>query len=351
MSGAAMWDLYRLLLRFAWLLPLVGVCSGCPANPNNQGTVVVYSALDREFAEPVLDDFTKATGIRVLAKYDDESTKTVGLTNLLIQEAGRPRCDVFWNNEILNTLRLEQRGLLAAYNSPAGAAYPAMYRSPDGYWHGFAARARVLIVNTKLVANAERPKSIFDLADEKWKGKIGIARPVAGTTATHVACLFATLGEEKAKDLFRSLKTNQVQILGGNKQVAQACAAGQIAFGLTDTDDAIIEIERAGPVTIVYPDREPEQLGTLFVPNTLSIIKTCPHGEQARKLVDYLLSPDGEEKLARGASAQIPLNPAVAGPSRVETPATVKPMAVDFSAAAAAWDSAARFVETEFLAN
>src|SRR5262249_8065150 len=148
-------------------------------NSNTEGTVVVYSALDREFAESVLNDFTKETGIRVLAKYDDESTKTVGLTNLLIQEANRPRCDVFWNNEILNTLRLERKGLLAAYHSPAGAAYPATYRSAEGYWHGFAARARVLIVNTKLVADGELPKSIFDLADEKWKGRVGIARPVA----------------------------------------------------------------------------------------------------------------------------------------------------------------------------
>src|SRR5439155_21641985 len=113
--------------------------------------VVVYSALDREFAEPVLNEFTRESGIRVLAKYDDESTKTVGLTSALIQEASRPRCDVFWNNEIVNTLRLEQKGLLAAYPSPAAESYPAMVRSPDGAWHGFAARARVLIVNTKLV--------------------------------------------------------------------------------------------------------------------------------------------------------------------------------------------------------
>src|SRR5205814_10580151 len=122
----------------------------CSCHRRHEPQVVVYRALDREFSEPVLKEFEKATGMRVLAKYDDESTKTVGLTNMLIQEAGRPRCDVFWNNEILNTLRLVERGLLAAYDSPAGAAYAAMYRSPDGYWYGFAARARVLIVNTKL---------------------------------------------------------------------------------------------------------------------------------------------------------------------------------------------------------
>jgi iron(III) transport system substrate-binding protein len=226
-----------------------------------------------------------------------------------------------------------------------------MVRSPDGTWHGFAARARILIVNTTLVAENERPQSIYDLGNPKWKGKIGIARPVAGTTATHVACLFATLGEEKAKEFFHNLKANNIQILGGNKQVAQACAGGQIAFGLTDTDDAIIEIERAAPVTIIYPDREPDQLGTLFIPNTLAILKNCPHPDRAKQLVDFLLSPAVEEKLAAGASAQIPLNPAVKTKTRVETPQTVKALPINFPAAAKHWDAAMKFIETEFLAD
>jgi iron(III) transport system substrate-binding protein len=325
-------------------LALVGCWSGSAEE------VVVYAALDREFSEPVLNDFSKSSGIAVLPKYDDESTKSVGLTNIIIQEASRPRCDVFWNNEILNTLRLERQGFLEAYHSPAAAAYPEMYRSPDGTWHGFAGRARVLIVNTKLVPEAERPKSIYDLVDPKWKGQIGIARPTAGTTASHAAVLFAVLGEEKAKDFFRQLRANGVQVLGGNKQIATACSAGQIAFGLTDTDDAIIEIERAGPVAIVYPDREADQLGTLFIPNTLAIIKGCPHPASARKLVDYLLAPGVEQKLAAGPSAQIPLNPEANAKPRVETPKTVKALPADFAAAARMWDAAGKFIEDEFLA-
>jgi len=328
------------------ILALVSLLAGC----REENTVVVYAALDREFSEPVLQDFEKSAGIRVLPKYDDESTKTVGLTNAIIQESNRPRCDVFWNNEILNTLRLEQKGLLDAYHSPAAADYPEMYRSPDGFWHGFAGRARILIVNTNLVKEDERPTSIYDLADPKWKGKIGIARPIAGTTATHAAVLFATLGEEKAKEFFQSLKANDIQILSGNKQVATACSTGQIAFGLTDTDDAIIEIERANPVTIVYPDREVNQLGTLFIPNTVAILERCPHPEAARKLVDFLLSPAVEEQLARGPSAQIPLNPKVTTEPKVKTPKTVKAMPADFSAAAKAWDAAAKYIQNEFLA-
>jgi iron(III) transport system substrate-binding protein len=310
--------------------------------------VVVYTALDSEFSEPILQQFTKETGITALPKFDVESTKTVGLANAIIAEKARPRADVFWNNEILNTLRLRDQGLLDTYMSPVGQQYPATFRSADGRWYGFAARARVLIVNKRLVPESERPASIHDLADPKWRGKIGIAKPLFGTTATHAACLFAVLGEEKAKEYFRALKANDVQILSGNKQVALSVASGQLAFGLTDTDDAIIEKEKGEAVEIVYPDRQEDQLGTLFIPNTLSIIKGCPHPERARKLVDYLLQPAVEAKLAAGASAQIPLNPNTQAAARVQTPQTIKAMQVDFDAAAKVWDRTAEFIRDEF---
>jgi iron(III) transport system substrate-binding protein len=273
----------------------------------------------------------------VLPKFDVESTKTVGLAQAIIAEANRPRCDVFWNNEILHTLRLEEKGLLETYRSPVAESYPPMYRSPEGTWHGFAGRARVLLVNTKLVAESERPDSIYDLAEPTWRG----------TTA----CLFAHLGEEKAKEYFTSLKANEVQILSGNKQVALSVAGGQAAFGMTDTDDAIIEVEKGQPVVIVYPDGREDQLGTLFIPNTLAIIKNCPHPESARKLVDYLLSPEVEIALARSASAQIPLNSKVEVELRVQTPRTVKPMPVDFSAAARQWDAAGKFIRETFASD
>jgi iron(III) transport system substrate-binding protein len=332
-------------LSFSFVVTLA-IC-GCS---DERREVVVYAALDREFSEPILADFEKATGIKVLSKYDVESTKTVGLTSAILAEAARPRCDVFWNNEILNTLRLQDAGLLENYKSPAGELFPEMFRDSEGAWHGFAGRARILIVNTNLVPEAERPTSIKDLADPKWKGKVGIAKPIAGTTASHVACLFAAMGPEEAKSYLRELKANDVKIYSGNKQLALAAARGEIAFGMTDTDDAIIEIERGQPVAIVYPDRGPDELGTLFIPNTISIIKGGPNTESAKKLIDYLLSPAVEAKLAICPSAQIPLNPAVEIEPRVETPKTAKAMQIDFKQAAAQWDEVAKFMEHEFLA-
>ena len=312
--------------------------------------VVVYTALDSEFSEPVLEEFTRQSGIAALPKFDTESTKTVGLTQAILAERDRPRCDVFWNNEILNTLRLQKAGLLEVYRSPAAEAFPAMARSAKGTWHGFAARARILVVNTELLADVpedERPRSILDLADPRWKGKAAIAKPLFGTTATHAACLFAAWGDEKAKDYFLRLKQNEVGILAGNKHVAQRVAAGQYTFGLTDTDDAVVIGASQPQLAIVYPDQQEGGLGTLFIPNTLAIVKGCPHPESARKLVDYLLSPEVEARLAAGPSAQIPLNPAVDVELQVETPRTIRPMEVDFDAAADKWDTAARFLRDE----
>jgi iron(III) transport system substrate-binding protein len=283
-------------------------------------TVVVYSALDREFAEPVLKAYREQGGVRVLPKFDVESTKTVGLTNLIMAEANRPRCDVFWNNEILNILRLKEKGLLAPFQPGHAGELPETFKAKDGTWYGFAARGRILIVNTKLVAEADRPKGIKDLLEPKWKGKVGIAKPLFGATATHAACLFAAWGDQKAARYFRDLKANDVQILSGNKQVALAAGSGQIAIGLTDIDDAMGEIDAGSPVSIIYPDREPDGLGTLFIPNTLAIIKGSRHQKEAEALADHLLSPEVEAALANGPSAQIPLLKTTNVEARVETP-------------------------------
>lgn len=335
-----------------WAAVVLGVLGGCASREGSGGggrpALVVYSAQDREFGEPVLDGYARARGVDVRTKFDVESTKTVGLANDIITERAHPYCDLFWNNEILNTLRLKEQGLLAPFQPSHAGELPETFKARDGTWYGFAGRARILIVNRKLVPAAERPKGINDLLAPKWKGKIGIAKPLFGTTATHAACLHVAWGDDRARQFFRDLKANEVQVLSGNKQVATAAGSGQIAFGLTDTDDAMGEVEAGSPVVIVYPDREPGELGTLFIPNTLAIIKGARHPEQARALADYLLSPEVEAMLANGPSAQIPLLESTRAPARVETPRTVHAMEVDFEAAAKVWKRTAEFLASEF---
>ena len=324
---------------------VVGGCWG--TNPNE---VVVYTALDRRFSEPIFEKFTRDTGIDVLATYDVESQKTVGLANRILAERDRPRCDVFWNNEILNTLRLQREGLIENYVSPHATKFLQAFQSSEGAWHGFASRARVLLINTNHLVSEEYPQSILDLVDSRWRGKVGVAKPLFGTTATHAACLFAIWGEERGKSFFRNLRNNAT-IKAGNKQVALAVSSGELTFGLTDTDDAMIELERGAPVDIVYPDQDEGELGTLFIPNTVSIIQGCAHPDSARRLVDYLLHEEVEIRLAKGPSAQIPLNTTIDVKLRVQTPSQVCSMQVDFAAAADHWEPAAQFLRDLFIAD
>ena len=235
----------------------------------------------------------------------------MGLAEAILAERDHPRCDLFWNNEILNTLRLDRAGLLESYEPPIAREYPAADRSPNGTWYGFAARARILVVNTNLVPEAERPRSIAELADPKWCGRAGIAKPLFGTTATHAACLFAAWGEDRAKEFFHRLKQNDVRVLSGNKQVALSVAGRAVGLRSDGHGRRLEEVENGQSVAIVFPDQGEAGFGTLVIPNTVAIIKGGPNPAAARRLVRYLLSQEVETRLADGPSAQIPLHPSL----------------------------------------
>ncbi len=319
-----------------------------------ESRVVVYSAQDPEFAEGVFADFQKESGLTVAPKFDTESNKSVSLVAELEQEAGRPRCDVHWNNEILGTIRLARQGLYEPYDSPNAAGFPEWSKGKDHTWQAFAERARVLIVNTNLVPEADRPKSLLDLTDPKWKGKVAMAKPQFGTTSTQAACLFEVLGPDAAKAFYLGLKANDVQIVPGNKQAATGVSEGRFAVGMTDTDDALGELDAGKPVAIIFPDAAPDparpRMGTLYIPNTVAVMKGAPNPAGARKLIDYLLRPETEKRLASGGAFQFPLNPAAAVPPRapLKSRRELKPMAVDFERAADLVPEVEAFLAKEF---
>ncbi len=338
----------RVVAAIMGVVMLVSLLGGCNRKPPDE--VIVYTALDRQFSEPILERFAKQTGIQVRTVYDSESTKTIGLVNRIRAEAQRPRCDVFWNNEPVNTIRLKDERLIQRCEPAEAANYPAADRDPEGCWFGFAARARVLLVNTDMVKPDDCPTSVRDLADPRWQGRTGMAKPLFGSTATHVACLFAVLGESEARALLDGFRLNGVQIVGGNKTCAEMVGRGQLAFGLTDTDDAIEEVDAGHPVKVVFPDAGDRQMGTLLLPNTLALVKGCPHPEAGTQLINYLLSAAVEQELAAGPSAQIPLQGAATQSSRVAKLADLRPMPVDFAHAAQIFPTAAKYVEEKFLA-
>jgi len=266
--------------------------------------VVVYTSVDRPYSEPVLKRFQEGTGIRVKAVYDLEAAKTTGLVNRLIAEKEHPQADVFWNGEFVQTLLLKEEGVLSPYASPEEE--DATFRDPESFWTGFGGRARVFLVNTELLAEDDFPSSVFDLLDPRRSPEtFGVAHPLFGTTATHAAALYALMGPDEARSFFSALRQRGVQILEGNAAVRDAVVHGRIEAGLTDTDDACGAIRRGEKVAAVFPDQEDGELGTLVIPNTVAVIRGGSNPEEAKKLVDFLLSTDTEEALLESGWFQI----------------------------------------------
>ncbi|MGQ0650217.1 MAG: extracellular solute-binding protein [Gemmatimonadaceae bacterium] len=298
--------------------------SGCREDTNQ---VTPYTSVDQVFSEPSFRTFEDETGVRVRGVFDTEETKSTGVLNRIIAEADAPQADVFWSGDPARAFVLIARGLVEPYRSPNAGRFPPEFRAEDGMWTGFAARARVLLVNTNLVREGDRPTSIRDLADPRWRGRTTIARPLFGTTTMHVAALFSAWGEDSAKAFLTALKANDVRVASSNGEVKRLVAAGEVAFGLTDTDDAYGAVKEGAPVTIVYPDRE--TFGTLVMPTVVVLIKGAPHPDAARRLIDHLLSAPTEERLIE-LGAHLPLG--TPKPS-AELPGLdqLRPMAVDYS--------------------
>jgi iron(III) transport system substrate-binding protein len=326
---------------------LLSLCTACggPEGP----VVSVYCALDQEHSEAILGEFTRQTGIRVQPSFDNEQTKTVGLMRRIQAEKSHPRCDVFWNNEIVNTIVLKNSDCLQPYVSPSAADIPATFKDPEGYWAGFAARARVFIVNSEKCSAEQRPTTLQDYLDSGRENQWCIAKPIAGTTATHAAVLFHLWGTEEAKSWFERAKANGAAILTSNGQTMRQVRGGQFPYGLTDTDDFNVARLDGYPVEMVYPDQGDGQMGCLVIPNTVSMIRDAPHPEEAKKFIDFVLSKEVERMLAFARSAQIPVRGDVECPPHVTRASDLKVMEVDFGKAAEEYTATLEWMQREFL--
>ncbi|MFY9554835.1 MAG: extracellular solute-binding protein [Blastocatellia bacterium] len=336
------------LMAFASVVLALAACGRQNSNKGGADAryneVTVYVSTDRVFSEPILNAFEQKTGIKVNAVYDTEETKSTGLANRLLAEKNNPQADVFWSNEPVRTLVLKNRGVLAPYKPPSAGAIADTFKDPDGYWTGFSARLRVIVYNTNLVKPEEAPRSVFDLADPKWKGQVAIADPRFGTTSFHVAAIYAELGDERADAFFRKLKANDVKIVAANSVVLDAVARGELKVGLTDTDDVNVALDDKRPVEMVLPDRD--GIGVPVMPNMVSLILGAPHSEAAKKLIDYLLSPEVEKLLAESEAVQIPLQNGVEGPKNIPPITSFKPMTLDYGKSAARVEDVTRRLQT-----
>ena len=192
--------------------------------------LVVYCAHDSLYSEQILRDFEQQTGIPITVRFDTEATKSLGLVNLLVAEKDHPRCDVFWNNQILGTVALKDKGVLQPYKGKGYERIPAPFKDPAGCWTGFGARLRVYIVNTDQMSPAE--EAVQQRLDDDDLSRMAVAKPLFGTTLTHYSLLWDRWGPEKLKAWHHGLRKRGVREVPGNAVVKNLVAAGHLRFRL-----------------------------------------------------------------------------------------------------------------------
>lgn len=282
-------------------------------NIAKKNTVIIYAAQDQVYAEPILREFEKETGIKVKAIYDSEAVKTVGLANRLLAERSHPQCDVFWGNEEMRTRQL--------------AAQDA-FRETNG-WAAFGYRSRRIVINKNFVSErrpparlddlsspqqavpeAGAPISLLELTNAIWRGKVALAFPQFGTTATHFHALKQLWGEERWLAWCRALAANQPFVVDGNSVVVKQVGRGEAWIGLTDSDDVAASQRERLPIAALPLTDE-----SLLIPNTIGVIRNAPHPTNAQKLFEYLQRREVVEKLVQANALESSEGRALRGPN------------------------------------
>lgn len=284
--------------------------------------VVLYTSMDEDLYRPILEAFTAKTDIQVRVVGDTEATKATGLVQRLIAENDAPVADVWWAGEPLSTMILAKNGVLKKFVAKAEAdfrpnGWPKGLRGTDGTWYGLALRSRAIAFNTNRLKKEDVPTSFRALAEPKWRGKVGMARPQFGTTRMQMAALLGANDEQAFRAWLEALVQNDLRLYDGNSSVVRALSVGEIEIGLTDTDDVYAGLRNRWPVDMVLPKADPAKSsvvglktpGPIVIPCTVAVVKSGPNSTEAIRLADYLVGADAERALAASEAKHWPVRP------------------------------------------
>ena len=261
----------------------------CGCNPKGP-FVVAYVSQDQVYAEPILKEFTARTGIHVRAVYDSEVVKTVGLINRLLAEKSRPQCDLLWNNEDLRPQMLLSGGVINSLTN-------------------FGFRTRRIVVNTNLTTIRDAPATFLDFTNSRYRGKIVMAYPLFGTTASHMVALKLSLGADVWTNWCRALVANGLLLVDGNSMVVQFVGRGDALFGITDFDDI-----KAGQRENLPVHAMPLGSECYYTRNTICLIEGSSRRQEAEQLKDFLTSEEVADRLIAAGALEGGPKPACSRP-------------------------------------
>jgi iron(III) transport system substrate-binding protein len=292
----------------------VVIASGCGISATSNGsdaTLTLYSAQHQQTTDALIAAFTKQTGIKVRVANNDEDVLTAQIT----QEGDISPADVFYTENSNWLEQLNAQGLLVKVDPTALASVPKRDSAANGDWVGVSARLSVLIYNTSKLKPSQLPKSVMELADLKWLGKIEIA-PAETDLWPIVSSIAHSKGHRAALRWLIGLETNAAgnDNVPDNETVTRDISQGVSALGLINHYyyyRLLAEVGK-GAVKANIAYFAPHDLGYVEDISGVGVLKSSKHQAAAQELVRFMTSEAGQRVLAQSDSFEYPIRPGVA---------------------------------------
>jgi iron(III) transport system substrate-binding protein len=254
------------------------------------GQIVVYSGRNEELIRPILDDFSEETGVSVDVRWGDSAE----LALLIDQEGDRSPADVFISqspgavgflteNERLGQLPGEITSLVAGEDA-----------ADDGTWVSVTGRVRVVVYNTDLVDPDDLPDSVLDLTDPQYGGQVAIA-PTNGSFQDFVTVLRNEIGDEATLEWLEGMAAGNPPTFDGNTAIVEAVGRGEVPMGLVNHYYAFAAKDEAPNLPVenhYFPDGD---YGSTMLSSAVSLVDGANNPEAAVRLVEFLLSDEGQD--------------------------------------------------------
>ncbi len=275
----------------------------------------MVGGLKSEFMKKYPDikiDFQSAGAGKLMAKIAAE------------RESGKILADVLWTSEVPDFYQLKASGLLQPYTPADFKSLVHPFPDYDGSFTAVRLGTLGVAYNTRFVK--EPPKSWEDLKKPAYKGAFGIANPaLSGTAYMSVAVLAKAFGWE----YFEALRANGAKMGKGSGQVIDDTASGDLVASLAVDYIALDKVNKGASMNLVYP---PEML---VIPSPAAIFKGSPNLEAAKKLMDFLVSREGQTIIANEGT--LPVRADVKLPERFKQlpsveEATKRALKIDYQA-------------------
>jgi len=265
--------------------------------------VVIYASVDEANAKKILDAFSAQTGIAAEFVHLSSGPAMARIT----AEANNPQADVWLGAPSENHVVLKEQGLTIPYISEAMEKLDPSFKDPDGYWRSFYMNPMAFAVNTEALkkAGATKPTSWQDLLKPEYKDLIQMPTPQSsGTAYAVITTLVAIMGEDEAFEYMKKLNPIIQTYTSSGTGPSKGVAVGQAAIGIQFTPAFFEFIDQGYPLEVIFPTE-----GVGFEAPAVSIIKGAKNIESAKKLIDWLVSKDGQDVLSKAKTYFYPVIP------------------------------------------